>query len=73
MKTNAPATRKERNQTVKVEIKGNDLVITMPMGTPTRSASGKSLVVASSRGNVTTNCMIDGKPVTVGLNAYIKA
>jgi hypothetical protein len=35
------------------------------------SQSGKTLVVASTRGNLKTTAMIDGKPVTVGLNAYI--
>ena len=57
---------------MKVELKGNDMVITIPMGTPTPSASGKTLVVASTRGNVITDAMIDGKPVVVGVNAYIK-
>ena len=58
---------------MKVEIKGNDLIITVPMGAPVRSASGKTLVVASSRGNIVTDCIVDGKPVTIGFNAYIKA
>lgn len=57
---------------MKVELKGNDMVITIPMGTPTPSASGKTLVVASTRGNVITDAMIDGKPVIVGVNAYIR-
>jgi hypothetical protein len=37
------------------------------------SASGKTKVVASSHGNQATSVVIDGKPVIVGLNAYIKA
>jgi len=41
------------------------------MQKPTPSASGKTLVIASSHGNQTTKAMIDGKPV-VGLNVYIK-
>ena len=57
---------------MKVEIKDNNMVITIPMGTPTPSASGKTLVVASTRGNVITDAMIDGKPVVVGVNAYIR-
>ena len=36
------------------------------------SASGKTLVVASTRGNAVTDVLVDGKPVTIGLNAYIK-
>jgi hypothetical protein len=57
---------------MKVEIKGNELIITVEMQTPTPSASGKTLVIASSRGNQVTTAMVDGKPVVVVLNAYIK-
>ncbi len=57
---------------MKVEIKGNELIITVELQTPTPSASGKTLVVASSHGNQTTTAVIEGKPVVVGLNAYIK-
>ena len=35
------------------------------------SKSGKTMLVASSGGNVSTDAIVDGKPVTVGLNAYI--
>jgi len=38
----------------------------------TPSASGKTLVVATTHGNVPTECEIDGKKVVIGLNAYIK-
>ena len=57
---------------MKVEIKGNELIITVEMQTPTPSVSGKTLDIASSHGNQTTTAIIDGKPVIVGLNAYIK-
>ena len=57
---------------MKAEIKGNDLIITIPIGTPAPSASGKTLVIASTRGNVTTDAEYDGKPVTIGMNAWIK-
>ncbi len=57
---------------MKAEIKGNELIITVEMQKPTPSASGKTLVVASSRGNQVTTATVDGKPVIVGLNAYIK-
>ncbi len=39
---------------------------------PVPSSSGKTLVVASTRGNIATEVMVDGKPLTIGLNAYIK-
>jgi hypothetical protein len=48
------------------------LVIRVPINpTPTRSATGKTLVVASSHGNKQTELEIDGKPVFVGVNAYV--
>jgi hypothetical protein len=37
------------------------------------SSTGKTLVVASSHGNQPTTATIDGKPVIVGVNAYIRA
>lgn len=40
--------------------------------TPVPSASGKTLVIASTRGNMVTSVMVNGKPLTIGLNAYIK-
>jgi len=55
-----------------VEIKNGKLCIEIDLETPTLSASGKTLVVASTRGNSMTSVMVDGKPVTIGLNAYIK-
>jgi hypothetical protein len=54
------------------EIKGGKLIITADLETPTPSASGKTLVVASSRGNRATAAVVDGQPVIVGLNAYIQ-
>lgn len=54
------------------EIKDGKLIITINLNPPRPSASGKTLVVASTGGNVTTSATVDGKPVTIGLNAYIK-
>lgn len=57
---------------MKVTIENKELVIRIPVQTPPQpSKSGKTLIVASSQGNVKTNCIVDGKPVTIGLNAYI--
>ena len=36
------------------------------------SASGKTTVIASSNGNIATSVVVDGKPVIIGVNAYIK-
>lgn len=60
--------------TMQVSIKDGKLIITVDLESqPTLSSSGKNLVVASSRGPVQTDCKINGKNVTVGFNAYIKA
>ena len=48
------------------------LVVKTELGKPTPSASMKTLVVASSHGNQPTTALVNGKPVIVGLNAYIK-
>ncbi|MFA7335130.1 MAG: hypothetical protein WC130_12685 [Kiritimatiellia bacterium] len=55
-----------------VKIENGNLVITIPMGTAAPSKSGKTLLVASSHGNQPTAAQIDGKPVIVSVNAYIK-
>lgn len=52
-----------------VERKGNKLCIEIDLEKPTPSSSGKTLVVASTRGNAVTNIEIDGKPISIGLNA----
>jgi hypothetical protein len=57
---------------MEAKIENGKLVITIDMQEPTPSASGKTLVVATTHGNVPTKCMIDGKNIVIGLNAYIK-
>ncbi len=57
---------------MKAEIKGGNLLITIPVEkTLAPSASGKTLVVASSRGNKETDAVVNGKRVVIGLNAYV--
>ena len=53
------------------EIKGSKLCIEINLEKPTPSTSGKTIVVASTRGNVVTTAVVDGKLVTIGLNVYI--
>ena len=57
---------------LKVEIKDNKLFIEIDLEKPTPASSGKTLVVATTHGNIVTSAEVDGKPVTIGLNAYIK-
>lgn len=57
---------------MKAEIKDGNLIITIPMQEPRASASGKTLVVATTSGNVKTGVEVNGQEVILGLNAYIK-
>ncbi|HEV2250258.1 MAG TPA: hypothetical protein VGT60_07115 [Candidatus Limnocylindria bacterium] len=52
---------------------GDTLVIRIPLQAPTPSSSGKTLVVASTRGNQKTGVQIDGNDVYLGVNAYVYA
>jgi len=45
----------------------------IPIKRRTPSASGKTLVVASTRGNQKLALQIDGKDLYLGLNAYLYA
>lgn len=58
--------------TVVIDTKKKTMTVTMPLGKPTPSASGKTLVIASTRGNLKTGVKYEGKEITLGLNAYIK-
>ena len=54
------------------KIENGFLVVKIPLQEPTVSKSGKTLVVASSHGNVACeSAKVGGKVVTIGLNAYI--
>ena len=57
---------------MKAEIVGEDLVIRIPLAKPYQpSKSGKTTIIASSSGNQTVGLLIDGKPLVIGLNAYV--
>jgi len=57
---------------MQVKIENDELVIRIPLTEPRPSSSGKTLIVASTGGNVRTDVEVKGKPVFLGLNAYIK-
>ncbi|KKM03856.1 hypothetical protein LCGC14_1770190 [marine sediment metagenome] len=49
------------------------LTIKIPVNAkPVVSASGKTLQVASSHGNVPTSVQVDGSPLVIGVNAYVR-
>ena len=58
---------------MQVEEKGGNLIITIPKNVkPIVSATGKTLQIATSHGNMPTSVLVDGQAVSVGVNAFIK-
>ena len=57
----------------KLDEEAKTLTPVLDLQDPTPSASGKTLVIATTHGNVPSDMQIDGKPVIVGVNAYIRA
>jgi hypothetical protein len=56
---------------VVVDAQAKTLTLVLDLEEPTPSASGKTLVVASTRGNARTDAQVNGKTLIVGVNAYI--
>ena len=55
---------------MKVEVRDGKLVIEIEIEkTPRQSASGKTLVVASTRGFRATGAQVDGKQLSISINA----
>jgi len=59
-------------QKVTIDKKAKTITVVLDLETPRPSASGKTLVVASTRGNTVSDAEVNGKPVVIGFNAYIK-
>ena len=57
----------------KIDEQAKTLTLVLELQDPTPSASGKTLVVATTHGNVPSQVQIEGKPLIVGVNAYIRA
>lgn len=58
----------------KVTIKGDQMTIVIDLEKDQQpSKSGKNIVIASTHGNEVTDCQYKGKPVKLGVNAFIKA
>lgn len=58
--------------TATIDTKTNRITIVADLIPPRPSASGKTTVLATSNGNVTTTATYEGKPVVIGFNAYVK-
>lgn len=57
--------------TAKLSSDKKKLIIEADLETPRPSGSGKTLIVATTGGNIATGVKIDGKEVKLGLNAYV--
>ena len=49
------------------------LIVRIALQQPTPSTTGKTALVARTHGNVASGVLVNGKPVFVGLNAFIRA
>ena len=59
---------------IKAEIRDGALHITIPLAdVPTRSSTGKSMIVASTGGFQRTDAKVGGTAVSVSVNAIVKA
>ena len=65
----------ENSREIEMEtrIRNGNLIVVLPLEQPKLSATGKTLVVASSRGVRRTTCRIDGEIVCVIANAFVYA
>jgi len=59
-------------RSAKIDEAAKTLTLVLDLQEPTPSATGKTLVVATTHGNVPTDEMIDGQPLIVGVNAYVR-
>jgi hypothetical protein len=56
---------------VQVKIVKGHVMITLPLQTPTPSATGKTLIVASSHGVKRSAVTLEGKVLCVNVNAFV--
>ena len=61
-----------KEATVKIDKTKKTVTIVLPLQEPTPSVSGKTMVIATTRGNMQTDVEMNGKPVTIGVNCYFK-
>jgi hypothetical protein len=56
---------------VQLDENAGEITITLPVS-PRPSKSGKTTVIATTSGNQTfSDIVFDGKPITIGVNAYV--
>lgn len=54
------------------KVENGNLVITLPLQKPTRSKTGKSLIIASTNGFMKTSVEVEGKEISLSVNAIVK-
>lgn len=59
-------------RSAKIDETAKTLTLVLDLQEPTPSATGKTLVVATTHGNQPTDATVDGQPLIVGVNAYIR-
>lgn len=58
---------------MKVTIKNKVMTIEIPLlDAPKPSSTGKSLIHATTSGNIATDTQVGGKPLVISVNAYTK-
>jgi hypothetical protein len=57
---------------MKVKINADEIIVTIPRQRPKLSASGKSLVIATTRGKQQAAAKFDGKTVFVVANVFVE-
>ena len=73
LKAPQPMKASKRITAPMIEILDDRIVITLPLEPPTPSASGKTMVIGTTRGNITNgDATFEGRPVTFGANVYFK-
>jgi hypothetical protein len=56
---------------MEAKIENGKLIVSIPISEHV-SHSGKTIIIATSGGNQPTTALHNGKPVIIGLNAYVK-
>ncbi|MFN0151788.1 MAG: hypothetical protein ACKVU1_13905 [bacterium] len=59
-------------RSAKIDEAAKTLTLVLDLQEPTPSATGKTLVVATTHGNQPTDVMLGEQPLIVGVNAYIR-
>jgi hypothetical protein len=63
--------RRTHENRVRVRQRGNFLKIAIPIEKPKPSKTGKTILVASTHGVITTEVLHHGRPIVVVANAFI--